>query len=111
MSDRLVLSAPDIRDEDIAAVVEALRSGMLTKGPFTARFEQAFADYVGAPHAVAVSSGTAGLHLAVRAAGGDEGAEVIPRPSTYTPPAIAVLDEGGTPVFVDIDEASMTLDP
>ncbi|MFL6863315.1 MAG: DegT/DnrJ/EryC1/StrS family aminotransferase [Allosphingosinicella sp.] len=111
MSDRLVLSAPDVRDEDIAAVVEALRSGMLTKGPFTARFEQAFADYVGAPHAVAVSSGTAGLHLAVRAAGVDEGAEVITSPFSYIASANAVLYERGTPVFVDIDEASMTLEP
>jgi perosamine synthetase len=111
MSDRLVLSAPDVRDEDVAAVVEALRSGMLTKGPFTARFEQAFAAYVGARHAVALSSGTAGLHLAMRAAGVGEGSEVITSPFSYIASANAVLYERGTPVFADIDEASLTLDP
>jgi perosamine synthetase len=111
MSDRLVLSAPDIRDEDIALVVEALRSGMLTKGPFAARFEDAFADYVGAPHAIAVTNGTAGLHLALRAAEVDERSEVVTSPFGYIASANAILYERATPVFVDIDESSLTMDP
>jgi perosamine synthetase len=111
MNDRLVLSAPDIRDEDAALVLDALKSGMLSKGPYTARFEADFAAYVAAPHAVALSSGTAGLHLCMRAAGVGPGAEVVTSPFAYVASANAVLYEGGTPVFADIDEASMTIDP
>ncbi|HEX9933017.1 MAG TPA: DegT/DnrJ/EryC1/StrS family aminotransferase [Allosphingosinicella sp.] len=111
MNDRLVLSAPDIRDEDAALVLAALRSGTLSKGPYTARFEAAFADYVGAEHAVAVGSGTAGLHLCMRAAGVTEGAEVVTSPFAYVASANAVLYERATPVFVDIDETTMTIDP
>jgi perosamine synthetase len=111
MNDRLVLSAPDIRDEDAALVLDALKSGMLSKGPYTARFEADFAAYVVAPHAVALSSGTAGLHLCMRAAGVDPGSEVVTSPFAYVASANAVLYEGGTPVFADIDEASMTIDP
>lgn len=111
MDERLVLSAPDIRDEDVALVAEALRSGALSKGPFTARFERAFAEHVGAHHALAISSGTAALHLAMRAAGVGEGSEVITSPFGYIASANCILYERGTPVFVDIDEETMTIDP
>jgi perosamine synthetase len=109
--ERLPLSAPDIRDEDVAAVTAALRSGMLSKGPWTARLEQEFADYIGVPHAVAVSSGTAGLHLCVRAAGAGDGDEVVTTPFGYVASANSILYERARPVFADIDEASMNLDP
>ena len=107
----MALSAPDIRDEDVAAVAAALRSGTLSKGPATAAFEEAFADYVGVPHAVAASSGTAALHLCMRAAGIGEGDEVITSPFGYIASANAVVYERGRPVFADIDEETMNLDP
>ena len=108
---RLALGAPDISEEDIAAVVAVLRSGTLTKGPVTARFEAAFADYIGAAHAVAVSSGTSALHLCIRAAGIKEGDEVITSPFSYVASANCILYERATPVFADIDEATMNIDP
>jgi perosamine synthetase len=108
---RVPLSAPDIRDEDVAAVTSALRSGMLSKGPWTARLEQDFARYIGVPHAVAVSSGTAALHLCIRAAGISEGDEVITTPFSYIASANCVLYERARPVFADIDEETMNLDP
>jgi perosamine synthetase len=111
MTDTVPMGAPDIRDEDIEAVVRVLRSGRLSLGPSTARFEAAFADYVGVPHAVAVSSGTAALHLCVRAAGIAAGDEVITTPFSYIASANCALFEGATPVFVDIDEEAMTIDP
>lgn len=107
----LPMSRPDIRDEDIDAVVSVLRSGTLSLGPWAERFEAAIAAYLGVPHAVAVSSGTAGLHLAVRALGLGEGAEAITTPFSFIASANCLLYEGVTPVFVDIDEATMTLDP
>jgi perosamine synthetase len=108
---RVAMSAPDIRDEDVAAVVYALRSGTLSKGPYTAAFEQAFAQYIGARHAVAVSNGTAALHLCLRAAGIGDGDEVITTPFGYVASANAILYCGATPVFVDIDEETMNIDP
>ena len=109
--DRVKLSAPDIRDEDIAAVVDALRSGTLSKGPYTAAFEGAFATYIGAPHAVAVSNGTAALHLCMRAARISERDEVITTPFGYVASANAIVYCGARPVFVDIDEETMNIDP
>ena len=90
------MSAPDIREDDIEAVVGVLRSGALSMGPFTPRFEEAFARYVGVRHAVAVSSGTAGLHLCVRAAAIGEGDEVITTPFGFVASANAVLFEPTT---------------
>lgn len=111
MHPRVPLAAPDIRDEDVEAVVAVLRSGVLSQGPFTARFEADFAAYVGVPHAVAVSSGTAALHLCMIAAGIEAGSEVVTTPFSYVASANAVLFERGTPMFADIDEATMNLDP
>jgi perosamine synthetase len=108
---RLPMAAPDIRDEDIDAVAEALRSGMLSQGPFTRRFEAAFAAYIGVTDAIAVSSGTSALHLCIRAAGIGEGDEVITSPFGYIASANCILFERGTPVFVDIDEETMNIDP
>ena len=88
--------------EDIDAVAETLRSGWLTMGPRTAGFEAAFAEHLGAEHAVAVSSCTAALHLAYLAAGVGPGDEVIVPSFTFAATAAAVLYCGGTPVFADI---------
>src|SRR2546425_11642654 len=73
----LPFHTPEIGDEEVSAVAEALRSGWITAGPRVAEFESAFAGYVGAPHAIAVNSGTAALHLALEAVGGSGGDEVI----------------------------------
>lgn len=107
----LAMSRPDIRDDDIEAVISVLRSGTLSLGPWAERFERAFADYVGAAHAVAVSSGTAGLHLAVRAAGLGPGDEVLTSAFSFVASANCLLYEGARPIFVDVDEQSMTIDP
>jgi dTDP-4-amino-4,6-dideoxygalactose transaminase len=91
-----------LRPEDLEAVAEVLRSGWLTMGPRTADFEAAFAEHLGAKHAVAVSSCTAALHLAYLAAGVGPGDEVIVPSFTFAATAAAVLYCGGTPVFADI---------
>lgn len=96
---------------DRKAVMRVLRSDYLTQGPEVARFEEAFAKKVGAPYAVAVSSGTAALHLAWLAAGLKSGDEVITTPITFAATANAVLYAGGTPRFADINPATRNLDP
>ncbi len=102
---------PDITEEEVAEVVEALRSGWITTGPRTRRFEQEFAARIGARHAVAVSSATAGLHLSLVAAGVGPDDEVITTPYTFTASAAAVLHAGARPVFVDVEEETANLDP
>ena len=92
-------------------MLETLRSGQLSLGPMTARFEAALAERVGAPYVAAVSSGTAGLHLAVRLAGLGEGDEVVTTPFSFVASANCVLYEGATPVFADIDPRTLNLDP
>jgi len=91
-----------VRDEDVEAVLDALRSGWLTMGPRIQKFEAAFAEYIGAAHAVAVSSGTAALHLAVRAAGVGAGDEVVLPALGGGAAAGAVRAAGGEPVFCDV---------
>ncbi|MNX53254.1 UDP-4-amino-4-deoxy-L-arabinose--oxoglutarate aminotransferase [compost metagenome] len=100
-----------ISEEDIAAVVEALRSDWLTQGPLVTRFEEALAEAVGARFAVAVANGTAALHLAALAAGFGPGDEVITTPNTFAASANCVLYAGGKPVFADIDPETYCLDP
>jgi len=102
---------PDVGDEEIAAVVETLRSGWLTIGPRTHDFEQAFAQWVGAPHAVAVSSCTAALHLALDALELEPGDEVITCTLTFTATGAAIVHAGGRPVLVDCDPDTLNLDP
>jgi perosamine synthetase len=108
---RLAMSRPDIGEEEIEAVASVLRSGTLSLGPCLERFEAEIARYVGTRHAIGVSSGTAGLHLCVRAAGIGPGDEVITSPFGFIASANCILYESATPVFVDIDEESMCLDP
>jgi len=100
-----------ISDEDINAVVEVLRSDWLTTGPKVQEFEQAFADLVGARAAVAVSNGTAALHAAAYACGIGPGDEVIVPAMTFAASANAVVFQGGTPVFADVDPDTLLLDP
>jgi len=100
-----------IDEEDIQAVVEVLRSDYLTTGPKVAEFERAVADYVGAEYAVAVSNGTAALHVACLAAGIKPGDEVITSPITFAASANCVLYCGGTPVFADIKKDTYNINP
>jgi perosamine synthetase len=105
------LSQPVIGEREEQIVLETLRSGRLSLGPMLTRFESMFAERVGAPHASGVSSGTAGLHLALRAAGIAEGDEVITTPFSFVASANSILYERARPVFVDIDENTLNLDP
>ncbi|MFZ5994606.1 MAG: aminotransferase class I/II-fold pyridoxal phosphate-dependent enzyme [Thermodesulfobacteriota bacterium] len=99
-----------VDDDDIAAVIETLRSDWLTQGPKVREFEEAFAVYVGSRYAVAVNSGTAALHLACLAAGLGPGDEVITSPITFVATANCALYVGARPAFVDIDPATFNLD-
>lgn len=96
-----------ISDDDIAKVVTVLRSDYLTTGPLVQDFERAFADYVGAKHAVAVANGTAALHLAAKAAGVSAGSEVITTPMSFAASANCILYNQGRPVFADITERGL----
>ena len=98
-------------EDDIQAVVEVLRSDWLTTGPKVREFEEAFAEYVGAKYAVAVSSGTAALHSAMYAIDIGPGDEVIVPPMTFASTANCVVFQGGTPVFADVDPDTLLIDP
>jgi perosamine synthetase len=100
-----------IDESDIQAVVETLRSDWLTTGPKVADFEEAVAAWVGAKHAVSFSSGTAALHAAAFAAGLQPGDEAITSPLTFAATANCVLYQGATPVFADVLEDTLNLDP
>lgn len=111
MTKPIDMSSPDITDEDVAAVVDVLRGGQLALGPRAEEFERLIADYVGVRHAVAVSSGTAALHLLVRALGFGRGDEVLVPSFTFAASVNALLFENVTPVFVDIEPDTFNLDP
>jgi perosamine synthetase len=105
------LARPVLGEPEEAAVVEVLRSGHLSLGPRLEEFERAFAGWLGSPHASAVSSGTAGLHLALRAVGLSDGEEVVTSPFSFVASANAVVYERARPVFADIDPVNLNLDP
>ena len=105
------LARPLLGAAEEAAVVGVLRSGRLSLGPELARFEQAFARRLGVAHCSAVSSGTAGLHLALRAVGVCDGDEVVTSPFSFVASANAALYERARPVFADIDPVTLNLDP
>jgi dTDP-4-amino-4,6-dideoxygalactose transaminase len=107
----IAMSAPDLDESDEAAVLEALRSGVLGLGPFAEEFEGLAAGVGGTSHAVAVGSGTAGLHLIVRALGIGPGDDVLVPSFTFAASANAFIYEGATPVFVDIEPDTYNLDP
>jgi UDP-4-amino-4,6-dideoxy-N-acetyl-beta-L-altrosamine transaminase len=100
-----------IDEDDIQAVTATLRSDWLTTGPRVAEFEEAFAAYVGAAHAVSFSSGTAALHGVAFAAGLKAGDEAITTPMTFVATANCVLYQGATPVFADVSPDTLNLDP
>jgi len=105
------LARPVLGDRELELVEAVLRSGQLSLGPRVPAFEDAFARRLGAAHASAVSSGTAGLHLALRAAGVSDGDEVVTSPFSFVASANVVLYERARPVFADIDPVTLNLDP
>jgi perosamine synthetase len=109
--DIIPLAKPVIGEAEEQAVLEVLRSGQLSLGPHVPAFERAFAERVGARHASAVSSGTTGLHLALRAVGVSAGDEVVTSPFSFVASANAPLFEGARPVFADIDPVTLNIDP
>ncbi len=112
MSGFIPFALPDIGEEEIAEVVAALRSGWITTGPRTRLFEEEFAAFIGGgTQAIAVNSATSGLHLALEAAGVGPGDSVITTPYTFTATAEVIRYLGADPVFVDIDPATLNLDP
>lgn len=112
MVDFIPFALPDIGNEEIDSVVETLRSGWITTGPKTKRFEEDFAAFLGGGvRALGVNSCTAGLHLAVEAIGIGPGDEVITTPHTFTATAEVIRYMGAHPVFVDIDPSTYCIDP
>lgn len=107
----LRLAAPSFPEAALEAALDVLRSGMLVQGERVARFEEALAGYLGVPHVVAVSSGTAALHLSMLAAGIRPGDEVIVPAFTFPATANAVVVSGGRPVLVDIDPRTHCIQP
>jgi dTDP-4-amino-4,6-dideoxygalactose transaminase len=108
---RVGFQPPAIGDEEIAAVAETLRSGWLTTGPRAAELERRMAEYLEAEHVLAVASGTAAMHLSLVALGIGPGDEVITTPITWPATANVVVHTGATPVFVDVREGDLTIDP
>src|SRR3954451_9672186 len=105
------LAKPVMGEREEELVLEVLRSGRLSLGPMLPRFEEAFAHRLGVPCASAVSSGTAGLHLAARAAGIEAGQEVVTSPFSFVASSNCVVYEGARPVFCDIDRRTLNIDP
>jgi dTDP-4-amino-4,6-dideoxygalactose transaminase len=105
------MSSPDITDAEINAVIDVLRTPYLSIGPRIVEFEEAAARYAGSRYAIGVSSGTSGLHLAVIAAGVQDGDEVITPSFSFIASANAILYERGKPVFVDVDPLTGNIDP
>lgn len=111
MEFKVHLSRPDIGEAEIAAVVEVLRGPNLSLGPKLGEFEDAFVEYSGRKHAIAVNSGTSGLFMCMKALGIGPGDEVITTPFTFIASATSIMMAGAKPVFVDIDPVSLNMDP
>jgi dTDP-4-amino-4,6-dideoxygalactose transaminase len=111
MSEFLPFALPDIGDQEIEEVCDSLRSGWLTTGPKTRQFEADFATFIRARHALAVNSATSGLHLALEALGIGQGDKVVTSVNTFTASAEVICYLGADPVFVDIDENTMNMNP
>lgn len=110
MTGKLPYGRQWIDDEDVAAVVRALRSDFLTTGPETEAFERALAEVCGASYAVAVANGTAALHCAYAAAGVEPGVEVVTTPLTFSATSNMIVALGGIPIFADIEDKTLCLD-
>lgn len=111
MSDQIPLAKPVIGDREVELVTQVLRSGQLSLGPVLREFERMWAERAGVAHAVACSSGTAGLHVALHQAGIGPGDEVIVPSFTFVASANAILFTGATPVFVEVDPLTFNMDP
>jgi perosamine synthetase len=111
LSEQIPLAKPDLGEREQELAAEVLRSGRLSLGPMLERFERGFAEWLGVDDAVAVSSGTAGLHLAVRARGWGEGDEVLTSPLSFVASANCLLYERARPVFCDVDPRTLNIDP
>jgi perosamine synthetase len=111
MTERIRMSSPEIDESDVQAVVEVLRSGTLSLGTKIVAFEDAICQYLGVRHAVAVSSGTAALHLVVRSLGIGAGDEVLLPSFSFAASLNVLLYEGAKPVFCDIEGRTFNLDP
>jgi perosamine synthetase len=109
--DAIPLAQPVLGAQEEQLVAEVLRSGHLSLGPRVLEFERLFAEFVGSPFACTVSSGTAGLHLALRAVGVGDGDEVVTSPFSFVASANVALYERARPVFADIDPVTLNLDP
>jgi UDP-4-amino-4-deoxy-L-arabinose-oxoglutarate aminotransferase len=111
MSDFIPMSKPYIGDEEIRAVTEVLRSGWITTGPKCARFEEDFARYVGSPHAVVLTSGTAGMHLLLKILGIGPGDEIITPSMTFASTVNQIVLAGAKPVFAEVDYDTLLVRP
>ena len=107
----LSFQPPAIGEEEIEAVADTLRSGWLTTGSRTEELERRFAEFVGARHAMALSSGTAAMHLSLVAAGVGPGDEVITTPITWPATANVIVHAGARPVFADVRDSDLNIDP
>lgn len=107
----LMFSPPIVGEEEIAAVTDTLRSGWITTGPKTKRFEEEFAAYIGAENALALNSCTAGLHVALATLDVRKGDEVITTPMTFAASVNVIEHVGATPVLVDVEPDTLTIDP
>jgi len=107
---RIPLYKPYISNNEVSAVSRVFKSGKLSRGVEIELFEKEFANYVGKKYAIAVNSGTSGLHILVRTLGWKKGDEVITTPFSYVASANALLFEGVTPIFVDIDSQTLNID-
>ncbi|MFQ6072442.1 MAG: DegT/DnrJ/EryC1/StrS family aminotransferase [Methanosarcinales archaeon] len=105
------IAQPIIENNEINAVVEVLKSGVIAQGPKVKEFESAFSEYIGTEYAIAVSSGTSALHISLLAHGIGSGDEVITTPFTFIATANSILFTGATPVFADISEDTYNIDP
>ena len=105
------MSLPDITDQEREAVANVMATSYLSMGPYVKAFEESFRKFTGAAHAIAVNSGTAGLHLCVRAAGWQDGDRVITTPFSFVSSTNALLYERITPVFVDAEPLTGNIDP
>jgi perosamine synthetase len=111
VNEPIPLARPELGEREEQLLLEVLRSGQLSLGPKLDQFESDFGEWLGGGYAVAVSSGTAALHLGVRATGWSEGDEVVTSPLSFVASSNCLLYEGATPVFCDIDPVTLTVDP
>jgi perosamine synthetase len=111
VTEQIPLARPELGEREEELVLEVLRSGRLSLGPKLEEFEQEFASWLGSDDAIAVSSGTAALHLGVRALGWGEGDEVLTTPLSFVASSNCLLYEGASPVFCDIDPVTLNIDP